>query len=58
MKVYAVITYDGYYPMPDNVVKVFRSKEKADEFSQKYALDSSFDFTEVVEYDVGMMNES
>lgn len=52
MKVYAVITYDGYYPSPDNVVKVFRSKEKADEFSQKYALDSSFDFTEVVEYDV------
>ena len=52
MKVYAVAAWDNYYPSPDNVLKVFSSKEKAYEYYQEVVGTLSMDRYDILEYEV------
>ena len=51
MKVYAIIGYCNYYPAPDNVIKVFSSLDRAEEFLAE-GIDDYNDFHEIVGYEV------
>ena len=52
MKVYAVLGYNQFYPQPDNVIGVYLSGSAANEFCEKEAAESYYDFYDVVEYEV------
>jgi len=32
MKLYAVLAYDRYYPLPNNIKRVFRTEEEAESY--------------------------
>lgn len=49
-EVYAVAEYDQYYPLGDNVVKVFSSYEKAKGYADSYI--SDYDHVEIFIYEV------
>lgn len=51
MIVYAVIGYEHYYPNPDNVLRMFLSKEKAEVFLNEVC-DGPHDVYKIIEYRV------
>ena len=52
--VYAVACWDQYYPLADNVVKVFSNNEDAKEYILKMLKEDKYlpDYTDIFEYEV------
>ena len=52
MEVYAVIGWDYYYPSPDNVMKMFKSWDKACSFLEEVSKEGFYKNYEIVTYEV------